>query len=566
MGFLKTATMFAISAIILSGCSGSSGGGNTGGTGGTGSTPLDPIACPAADPAPALKSCTATQAQITGTLSFQRVPHTSGTGASLDYSNQSYQPARGISIQAWNVATNNLLDSDTTDSAGNYTFCVDSNTVNVKLRARAEMLKSGSPAWNMSVVDNTSSGALYVAETNAIALQSPINMQVASGWDASGNLIDSSRPAAPFAILDSTYDAMQKVLSACAGAAFPTLKFNWSINNVAITPENPAIGHISSSYFNGTDIYILGMKDSDTDEYDDHVIIHEWGHYFEAFFSRADSIGGQHGLGDKLDIRVAMSEGWGNAWSGIVTDDPIYKDASGTNQATGFYLNVDDNTCATNKGWYSECSIQAILYDLYDSGSDSGDTVNLGFVPMFAVLSLEQRNTLAMTSVFSFIDPLKQDNPASASAIDTLVGNQNIDAITDIYGDSQVSNDPGISTSMFPIHAAIATGQVVNVCSTSEAQNYNGIGVNRFLRFTLPATTNISIIASKTTGPTNTDPDIVLHERGTLKKAAQSTTNNQETLTYTGLPAGTYVIEVYDYNYLDTASGTSCFNVSLTAN
>jgi hypothetical protein len=33
---------------------------------------------------------------------------------------------------------------------------------------------------------------------------------------------------------------------------------------------------------------------SHTDEYDDHVIIHEWGYCFEDKFSRSDSIGGNH--------------------------------------------------------------------------------------------------------------------------------------------------------------------------------------------------------------------------------------------------------------------------------
>ena len=62
-------------------------------------------------------------------------------------------------------------------------------------------------------------------------------------------------------------------------------------------------------------------RNEDSDEYDRHIIIHEWGHYFEDKLSRADSIGGPHGLSDRLDFRVAFGEGWGNAISAIITDD-----------------------------------------------------------------------------------------------------------------------------------------------------------------------------------------------------------------------------------------------------
>ncbi len=53
-------------------------------------------------------------------------------------------------------------------------------------------------------------------------------------------------------------------------------------------------------------------------------------------FSRADNIGGSHSLGEALDIRVAFGEGWGNAFSAIATDNPIYFDTYGDMQSTFF--------------------------------------------------------------------------------------------------------------------------------------------------------------------------------------------------------------------------------------
>ena len=79
--------------------------------------------------------------------------------------------------------------------------------------------------------------------------------------------------------------------------------------------------------------HIALMSDlaADTDEFDQHVIAHEFGHYIEYNFSRADNIGGSHGLGDKLDPRVAFGEGFGYAFAAIVLNDPVARDSANDN-------------------------------------------------------------------------------------------------------------------------------------------------------------------------------------------------------------------------------------------
>ena len=122
----------------------------------------------------------------------------------------------------------------------------------------------------------------------------------------------------------------------------------------------------------------------DTDEFDQHVIAHEFGHYIEANFSRADNIGGAHGIGDKLDIRVAFGEGFGYAFSAIVLDDPVAVDTfvdNGTQVSSTF--DVEDNPPTPNDTstigcWCSESSVWAMLWDLYDNDTDANDTVAAG--------------------------------------------------------------------------------------------------------------------------------------------------------------------------------------------
>src|SRR5690606_27529101 len=115
----------------------------------------------------------------------------------------------------------------------------------------------------------------------------------------------------------------------------PPLELRWSPKNKTAYGD-ASLGEIGTTYYGGDAIYILGDENNDTDEYDRHVILHEWGHYVEMAFSRSDSIGGDHGYSDKLDMRVALSEGFANAFSAMMLDDPSYRDTSGAQQAAGF--------------------------------------------------------------------------------------------------------------------------------------------------------------------------------------------------------------------------------------
>jgi len=260
------------------------------------------------------------------------------------------------------------------------------------------MIQTSGAQWNVRVVDNTSSGALYSLQgaiSNSGTVNSTRNLNAASGWG--GSSYTSTRAAAPFAILAPIYESIQRVVAVDSDVIFPAIDFNWSVSNragmnsnvsFAVNIANGDIGtssYISSSNGNRR-ILILGDEENDTDEYDEHVVIHEWGHYFEDQLSRSDSIGGPHGQGDRLDPRVALGEGFGNALSGIMTDDPFYRDSFGSGQGSGFAIDVERNA-QTNEGWFNEGSTQSILYDIYDADDDGVDTISAGLAPIYNVLT-----------------------------------------------------------------------------------------------------------------------------------------------------------------------------------
>ena len=101
-------------------------------------------------------------------------------------------------------------------------------------------------------------------------------------------------------------------------------------------------------------IYLLGDEDHDTDEYDRSLIAHEWVHFFEATLSRSDSLGGGHGPGDQLDMRVAFSEGLANALSAMITGEQSYAASFGPKQGSGWRWDIENAAQARLRpGWFS---------------------------------------------------------------------------------------------------------------------------------------------------------------------------------------------------------------------
>ncbi|MFQ5588696.1 MAG: hypothetical protein ACE5F7_07635, partial [Nitrospiria bacterium] len=130
----------------------------------------------------------------------------------------------------------------------------------------------------------------------------------------------------------------------------------------------------------------------DADEYDDGVIIHEYGHFIAVKFLRDDSPGGFHALTDNAqDIRLSWSEGWANFFAVAVQNSPVYVDtASG-----GAQLSVNMETYSSpstpslpSLAVYttSEIAVAGVLWDLFDPvGTTPGesDPVALNFSEIF---------------------------------------------------------------------------------------------------------------------------------------------------------------------------------------
>lgn len=371
------------------------------------------------------------QVLLSGTATYDRVPVGAG---GLAYAGTVARPARGIIVQVRSADGITVLSQASTADDGSFTISAP-QAQSIVLAMVSQL--GGPGAITTRVVDNQDGDALYAAyivHATGTADETGLALHAPSGWTGAG-YDPASRVGGAFAILDTVRSAQDLVRSADAAAGFPLLTIGWSAGNT--------VAAIGTSFYQPSSgrLFLLGGEDEDTDEYDTHVVAHEWGHWFEGRFSRSDSVGGAHGSGDILDETVAFGEGWGNAFSGMANADRYYRDSSGAGQAAAYTMDLESDaigdavthgaTGVLLDGAWSEGSVQEILWDLFDGAgvaSADGETVALGFAPLYQVFTGAQRTTPAFTSIHSFLYALEAARPADAAAIAALAAAENIGA------------------------------------------------------------------------------------------------------------------------------------------
>lgn len=513
--------------LLLSACGGGGGGDST---------------TAAATTPPASSTDAAATVPLSGVATYDSVPVTA-TG--LAYSATVARPIRNATVDIVNSA-GTVLASTRTDAQGAYNVLVRSNA-SVAVRIRAQM--TSSDGSDVSIRDNTSGDGIYALQTPLFQIDTAPavrNVAAPSGWTGEG--YGSARAAAPFAILDTIYTTQAKVLAAAPTTTFPALRVFWSPNNRP-TAGNPQLGEIGGTAFvassTGLAIYVVGRENVDTDEYDAPVVAHEWGHYYQAAFSRDDSPGGPHSFGDRLDHRVAFSEGWGNAWSGIALERDDYIDTFGPLQGRAGRLALATGA-ASNAGWYREDSIQSILWNL---------NRQVGFKPMHDTFTGSFRRGAAVTSIHSFAAAFATASSTNATALNALLTGQNIKSTAgDPFGTAETNNG-GIAT-VLPIYRSATVGTGTQVCLSYAAGINNQLGNFAYLRFAAPTARSYTISVG---GGADTDPDFAVWGNG-VGLAAVATQAGAIESKSVSLPAGDVVIAMHDDN---NSTASPCFNVTI---
>jgi len=476
---------------------------------------------------------------LSGRVTYDFVPATyvpatrSGT---LAFAQTVVKPVRSAVIQVRQGGT--LLATGTTNAEGRYTLTYTPGTSGTL--TLVALAKSSQP--EIQVEDNTDGNAVWSVGASLSATATSQDLHASHGW--TGSTYDPTRrAAAPFAILDSMYTAARAFM-AVRTVNFPMLKVNWSPNNVPQFGDK-SLGQIGTSHFMSVEneIYILGKDGVDTDEFDSHVIVHEWGHYFESTLARSDSPGGSHGLGDVLDPRLSFGEGYGNALAAIVLPESIYVDTSwiGNGVLAAFGFDAETAPSPTDDptpGVFSETSVMRILYDLYDSGANESayDQVSFGIGTFYDVLVGPQRSTEALTTLGSFLHGLKAQPGVNTAAVDALVAHYGVGSVTSVFGDGDASLRAMYVTvpSSYPYTTTV---------SLRGGQDSNKRQQNRYFVFTGTGR-RMRIGASNT----NEDVGIEAYRSGTLVGIANVSSRGEESFTFNSRADTRYVLVVTGYS------------------
>ena len=548
-----------------------------------------------------LTSCLATTAvagnsTLTGRVYYQRVPL---NAFGLDYNTVAQLPMRGLVVEAVDASggdcSERVLATTLSNGNGEYGLNVPENQA-VCVQVRAQLYRDGAnggASWNIQITDNTNGNAPYYLLDATVATpadQPERDLLAAAGVEPGSSNYTQPRAAASFAILDTLCEAINTMISVDSDIELPVLAVRWSeLNNTAEIENGNSIeqGDIGGSFYRQQlftrgaeiissthEIFLLGDEDSNTDEYDPHVITHEFGHYLTASFARFDAIGGEHAIGDHLDLRLAFEEGWADAVSGItldnaaaaLVDDPaIYRNSFGENQsrASRFPLQARGRSVA---GWYSEASVASIIYNLFDSSNDSVDDISLGFAPIFNVLrSSAYQSSDSVVSLYTFVNRLKQQRPEDI-AIDALVADQDTETVIDDFGsDEDVSNNDIFGgQDVAAVYTELALNTSVEVCSNNQYGNVNKLSVSQFLILDADINKNYRFEIRPVTGVDGGGRAVAfVYKRGELLTSQQAVADGSALVFSTALQ-GRHIVTLAHTDYLageDDLVGRRCFSV-----
>jgi len=311
-------------------------------------------------------------ATVSGKVRYQDFPVTTGGwGAS------NMLPARNVDVEAVRVMDGAVLGRTTTDAAGDY---------------RIDFFNGGDPEYNVRVVAEhvgptvsqrvqTNAGSLWVwnsvetFDSSVNPVEADVDFEIL-GVDGSAvlNIFDQGVTLAAYA----------RTLS---GRRPSDATWHWTSGQLA--NHLNGFGGGVSHYSRDSNLWIRGASTAteiangmpnNTDQWDDTVMGHEYGHFVEDDYSIGDSPGGQHFINGYSDPRLAWSEGFATWFGQAALGSPWYLDRAGNmwsvryNAESGGGMPLG-NSPANLSGQVCEAVVTMILWDLSDTTNETFDTL-----------------------------------------------------------------------------------------------------------------------------------------------------------------------------------------------
>ncbi len=272
------------------------------------------------------------------------------------------RPIRFASVRI--MAGSSTLATGTTSTSGDFSITVPGTTAQ---SITALCVTTSGPLLDVRVAnDDFTFGDLYSVSS------APVSSPGSGTVDMGTTLATAeSDPGKAFNIWDVIQDGLEFVASPGANTSLPSVKLTviWRATHTR-----------TGSFFQGgaTNKFIYAGVNAG---YDDTIIAHEFGHFVDNVFSKSDSPGGAHTLGDNnQDIRLSWSEGLATFLGSHVRNfkgyprPDIYVNTDGTNLSFSYEIeSLNGNVTLANKtGSTNEVAVTAALWDITD-GTGTGD-------------------------------------------------------------------------------------------------------------------------------------------------------------------------------------------------
>ena len=304
---------------------------------------------------------------VSGTITYDKREATpEGLGGTTEV------PARQIQVTVWNNAgtpndqTDDLpLDSGYTNDDGYYILSFDETGNDVYLAAYAWWSQG---AYSQYVVIPS---GYWGDESETVGVTTP-EFTPAPQVSKSIHITEQQNSGA-FNILDRLLDGRRFAVEYVGQP--PTVYVEWD------GQDNYYCWY--GSYYDPKEQYIhIASCSDDGDEFDDSVILHEYGHHVSFSLSQDDNPGGSHWVEWTVDPTMAWSEGFATFFGQSVLEDPVYIDSTqwdalvydleGASEMcpAKSYLGMEQDIC--------EALVGGVLWDISDANADSNDTLSMG--------------------------------------------------------------------------------------------------------------------------------------------------------------------------------------------
>jgi len=292
-----------------------------------------------------------------------------------------YLPIRYALVEVVDSNNNYVLETGVTDSAGEFSIYIEETYArDIRIRCITSM-----ELWDQYLgIIRTVSEVRNIRKSELFALTTEVYENHPSDEDidfiVTPVIAEDEEIGGAFNIYDCSVNAVL-YLRDLNGGFDEKVQIKW---------EEGASEGTGYSIYEET-VYLLGL-DTDSDAYDDAVIIHELGHFAAFKFARDDNPGVSHYFTGRYGLHISWSEGWANFFACEVRryfniescnyyQDTWREPGSSSYSITQFEIEGPSHLDYAI-GSENELSVAALLWDITDDSATRDDSEGTDDDPM----------------------------------------------------------------------------------------------------------------------------------------------------------------------------------------